>query len=131
MASLFPYGNVRYADPGYLADGVHRYPLERRRGTLSPGRIRNAWARFHQNLERYTVEQRGMIEGRIRRAAATEGIELHGGHGRSRTPSREKQTTKAESRKRWAEVHRAERKGNPILNPRSYALGLAPARRRH
>ena len=39
-----PYGNVRYADPGYLGDKVHRYPLERRAGALrrrgcaTPGR---------------------------------------------------------------------------------------------
>lgn len=55
---------------------------------------------------------------------------LWAGRRRSRTPIREKQTTKAESRKRWAEVHKAEREGRPILNPRSYALGFEPARRK-
>src|SRR5580700_10949452 len=64
-----PYGNVRYADPGYQADGIKRYPLERRAGTLSPARVRNAWARIHQNRARYTGREFRLIEGRIRGAA--------------------------------------------------------------
>ena len=71
-----PYGNVRYADPGYQADSVKRYPLERRRGTLSPGRVRNAWARLHQNRFRYTGREYRLIEGRIRGAARRLGIHL-------------------------------------------------------
>lgn len=74
--SLKPYGNVRYADPGYLADKLHRYPLEKRRGTLSPARVRNAWARIHQNLDRYPAKQRNLILGRIRAAAKRCGVQL-------------------------------------------------------
>jgi len=77
--SLKPYGNVRYADPGYQADGVYRYPLERRRrGVLSPARIRDAMGRFHQNEHRYTARQRALIEGRIRGAGRRAGIRWAG-----------------------------------------------------
>ena len=71
---LRPYGSVRYADPGYLADKVHRYPLEKRKGTLSPTRIRDALGRFHQNSSRYTARERRLIEGRIRGAGRRVGI---------------------------------------------------------
>jgi hypothetical protein len=71
-----PYGSVRYADPGYLPDKVHRYPLEKRRGILSPTRVRNAWARIHQNLGRYNARQRALILSRIRGAARRCGVHL-------------------------------------------------------
>ncbi len=76
MSAREPYGHVRYADPGYQADSVKRYPLEIRKGTLSPRRVRNAWARIHQNQFRYTGRELRLIEGRIRGAARRLGIHL-------------------------------------------------------
>jgi hypothetical protein len=76
MSPQKPYGNVRYADSGHLADGIYRYPLEKRRGTLSPTRVRNAWARIHQNLNRYNARQRTLILSRIRGAARRCGVHL-------------------------------------------------------
>jgi hypothetical protein len=70
-----PYGRVDYADPGYLADGRPRYPLD----TLA--RVRNAPARFAQHEGRYTGEQRRLIAERIARAERQRGV---GGQHRRR-----------------------------------------------
>lgn len=56
-----PYGDVRYADPGYQEDGRKRYPVD------TEGRIRAAWNYIHQARNRafYTREQLSRIEARI------------------------------------------------------------------
>jgi HK97 family phage prohead protease len=77
-----PYGDVPYADPGYLdADGnqasksgkpgVKRYPL-------SPDKVMAAWSYINQkaNAAQYTAEQLSAIKGRIRSAMAKHGHEV-------------------------------------------------------
>jgi hypothetical protein len=74
-----PYGDVTYADPGYLdADGnqasksgkpgVKRYPL-------SPDKVVAAWSYINQakNAGQYTAEQLSAIKGRIKAAMAKHG----------------------------------------------------------
>ena len=59
-----PYGDVDYADPGFQADGVRRYPLD------SESHIRSAWSYIHQarNRKKYSPKQLNHIESRIRGA---------------------------------------------------------------
>jgi hypothetical protein len=79
MAAKKPYGDVPYADPGYLdADGnqasksgkpgVKRYPL-------SPDKVVAAWSYINQakNAGQYTPEQLSAIKGRIKAAMAKHG----------------------------------------------------------
>ncbi len=56
-----PYGDTDYADPGYQPDRKKRYPIN------TPERIRSAWDYVHKakDADRYTPEQRRLIEGRI------------------------------------------------------------------
>jgi HK97 family phage prohead protease len=65
-----PYGNVTYADPGYQADGVHRYPLD------SEAHCRAAWSYINmpKNARAYTAEQLATIKGRIRAALKRYGV---------------------------------------------------------
>lgn len=77
-----PYGDVPYADPGYLdADGnqasksgkpgVKRYPLD-------AGRVMAAWSYINQarNASQYTAEQLSAIKGRIRSAMKQHGHQV-------------------------------------------------------
>ena len=77
-----PYGDVSYADPGYLdADGnqasksgkpgVKRYPL-------SPDKVMAAWSYINQskNAGQYTAEQLSSIKGKIKSAMAKHGHEV-------------------------------------------------------
>lgn len=65
-----PYGNVHYADPGYLKDGVHRYPLD------TDEHIKAAASYFGQtkNRDQYTQSQQKAIEARIHAAEKRHGI---------------------------------------------------------
>src|SRR5258707_7796083 len=76
MATKKPYGDVSYADPGYLdADGnqvsksgkpgVARYPL-------SADKVMAAWSYINQekNAGQYTPAQLSAIKGRIKAAMA-------------------------------------------------------------
>lgn len=66
-----PYGDVRYADPGYR-DNQKRYPIN------TPAHVRAAWAYINmpKNSAKYTSEQLGLIKGRIRAAAKEHGVEI-------------------------------------------------------
>jgi len=79
-----PYGDVAYADPGYLdADGeqvsksgkpgVARYPL-------SPDKVMAAWSYINQekNASQYTPDQLALIKGRIRAAMKEHGHQVAG-----------------------------------------------------
>jgi regulator of replication initiation timing len=59
-----PYGSVDYADPGYLADGVKRYPLD------TEAHARAAWSFIHQasNAEMYTADQLASIRVAVQKA---------------------------------------------------------------
>lgn len=70
-----PYGpksTTNYADPGYQADGVARYPLD------TETHVRAAWAYINKenNASQYTAEQLKAIKMRIAKAMKTHGIEM-------------------------------------------------------
>lgn len=71
FAAAEPYGDVKYADPGYR-DSKKRYPVD------TPEHIRAAWAYINvpKNAKMYTPEQLNAIKGRIKAAAAKAGIEI-------------------------------------------------------
>jgi hypothetical protein len=72
FAATKPYGDVKYADPGYQKDKVARYPVD------TPDHIRAAWAYINvpKNAGMYTDEQLADIKGRIKAAAKKAGIEI-------------------------------------------------------
>jgi hypothetical protein len=72
--SKMPYGkDVEYADPGFLADGVHRYPLN------SPEHVRAAASYFSNpdNSGQYSPPQRAHIARAIAEAEKRHGIGDH------------------------------------------------------
>lgn len=66
-----PYGDVRYADPGYR-EGTKRYPID----TIA--HIRAAWAYINvmRNAAKYTADQLDQIKGRIKAAAERHGVQI-------------------------------------------------------
>jgi hypothetical protein len=71
FAAEEPYGDVKYADPGYR-DDKKRYPID------TPDHIRAAWSYINvaKNQTEYTDEQVAQIKGRIKAAAKKAGIEI-------------------------------------------------------
>jgi len=71
FAATEPYGDVKYADPGYR-DNKKRYPID------TPEHIRAAWSYINmpKNQTDYTDEQVAQIKGRIKAAAKKAGIEI-------------------------------------------------------
>jgi uncharacterized protein DUF6582 len=71
FAASQPYGDVKYADPGYR-DNQKRYPID------TPEHIRAAWAYINQadNAKFYNANQLAQIKQRIKAAAAKAGIEI-------------------------------------------------------
>jgi hypothetical protein len=67
-----PYGNVRYADPGYQPDKKARYPID------TEEHVRAALSYFGQekNRAKYSAEQASAILGRIHSAARRLGIDV-------------------------------------------------------
>jgi HK97 family phage prohead protease len=78
-----PYGDVSYADPGYLDSAGNqartsgntpqaRYPID------TEAHCRAAWSYFHQgnNAAAYTTSQRSTVEGRIRSALREYGVDV-------------------------------------------------------
>lgn len=70
-AAAEPYGDVKYADPGYR-DSKKRYPID------TPDHIRAAWAYINvpKNAKFYDAEQLKNIKARIQAAAKKAGIEI-------------------------------------------------------
>lgn len=70
MADTTPYGDVTYADPGYQADKVKRYPLD------SEAHCRAAWSYINmpKNAAMYTAAQVASIKSRIKAAGRKYGI---------------------------------------------------------
>ncbi len=66
-----PYGDVKYADPGYR-DSKKRYPID------TPEHIRAAWSYINQekNAAEYSPEQLKAIKSKIMAAAKKAGIEI-------------------------------------------------------
>ena len=71
-ADKTPYGNVKYADPGYQDDGIKRYPLD------SEEHCRAAWSYINmpKNAARYSPEELAKIKGRIQEALKKYGVEV-------------------------------------------------------
>lgn len=69
-----PYGDVKYADPGYQKDGKKRYPIN------TAGHVRAAWSYINQagNAAKYSSDQVAKIKARIRSAAKKFGIKITG-----------------------------------------------------
>lgn len=66
-----PYGDIKYADPGYR-DNTKRYPID------TPDHIRAAWAYINmpKNAGFYNAEQLADIKKRIKAAADKAGVEI-------------------------------------------------------
>lgn len=64
-----PYGDVPYADPGYLPDGKPRYPVDEKH-------VRAAWSyiSMSKNAARYTAQQLAKIKAKIKSAMGQHGI---------------------------------------------------------
>ena len=71
FATTEPYGDVKYADPGYR-DNRKRYPID------TPDHIRAAWSYINQakNAKFYSEEQLASIKAKIKAAAKKAGIEI-------------------------------------------------------
>jgi len=71
-ADKTPYGNVKYADPGYQDDGIKRYPLD------SEEHCRAAWSYINmpKNAARYSPEELAKIKGRIQEALKKYGVQV-------------------------------------------------------
>jgi HK97 family phage prohead protease len=67
-----PYGDVKYADPGYQKDGKKRYPLN------SKKRAKAAWSYINQgdNAAEYTAQQLASIKSKIRAALTQFGVKI-------------------------------------------------------
>jgi hypothetical protein len=65
-----PYGDVKYADPGYQKDGKKRYPLDTKKHCMA------AWSYINQakNAAFYTASQLAAIKGRIKAALKQLGV---------------------------------------------------------
>lgn len=72
MDSNKPYGDVKYADPGYQDDGKKRYPLD------SEAHCRAAWSYINQehNAAMYSAKELAAIKKRIMAAGKDYGIEF-------------------------------------------------------
>jgi chromosome segregation ATPase len=66
-----PYGDVEYADPGYQADKVKRYPVD------TEAHAKAAWSYIHQagNAEKYSADQLASIRTKITAALKKFGVE--------------------------------------------------------
>lgn len=69
-----PYGDVKYADPGWQKDGKKRYPID------TADHVRAAWSYINQagNASKYTPDQVKKIKSRIKSAARKFGISIGG-----------------------------------------------------
>lgn len=70
-----PYGDVKYADPGYQSDGKKRYPID------TEAHVRAAWSYINKpaNSKKYSSDQLSGIKGRIKAAGKKFGIEFDDG----------------------------------------------------
>ncbi len=83
MADKKPYGNVKYADPGYQGDGVKRYPLD------SEEHCRAAWAYINmpKNAAKYSPEDLKKVKAHIMEALKKYGVETADNSGQMATAS--------------------------------------------
>jgi phage head maturation protease len=67
-----PYGNVRYADPGYQKDGVKRYPID----SAEHAKSALAYISQEQNASKYSAEDLAKVKAAIKAACKKFGIEI-------------------------------------------------------
>lgn len=67
-----PYGDVKYADPGYQEDGKKRYPLD------SEEHCRAAWSYINmpKNAAKYSPKELELVKGRIKAALKEYGVDV-------------------------------------------------------
>lgn len=67
-----PYGDVKYADPGYQKDGKHRYPLD------TKDHVKAAWdyINVQKNADKYSAGDLAKVKAAIKAAAKEFGIEI-------------------------------------------------------
>lgn len=67
-----PYGDVKYADPGYQSDNRKRYPID------TPEHIRAAWSYINmpKNASKYSSEQLKTIKNKIKKALSGTGADV-------------------------------------------------------
>jgi hypothetical protein len=67
-----PYGAVTYADPGYQADKVKRYPLD------TEQHVKAAWSyiNMEKNAGKYTSAQLSRVKGKIKSAAKKYDVQI-------------------------------------------------------
>lgn len=72
FADKEPYGDVKYADPGYQEDGVKRYPID------TEEHIRAAWSYINQekNASKYSPGDLKKVKARIRAAMKRLGADV-------------------------------------------------------
>lgn len=85
FAAKKPYGNVKYADPGFQADKKARYPID------TADHVRAAWSYINQsdNAGQYTSEQLTHIKDAIKTAAKKFGVEIADEESGETTPDKE------------------------------------------
>jgi HK97 family phage prohead protease len=66
-----PYGNVKYADPGYQKDGKKRYPID----TKDHAKAAWSYISMPKNQKGYSAEQVNSIKGRIKSALKEFGVD--------------------------------------------------------
>jgi hypothetical protein len=67
-----PYGDVKYADPGYQSDNRKRYPID------TPEHIRAAWSYINmpKNAAKYSSDQLKSIKNKIKKALSGTGADV-------------------------------------------------------
>lgn len=67
-----PYGDVKYADPGYQKDGKYRYPLDTKE------HVTHAWdyINVQENADKYSAGDLAKVKAAIKAAAKEFGIEI-------------------------------------------------------
>lgn len=73
MATKKPYGDVKYADPGYQDDKKKRYPLD----TAAHVKAAASYFGMEKNRSKYTAEQQKKIDAAIKAAEKKLGIGEH------------------------------------------------------
>jgi regulator of replication initiation timing len=96
-----PYGDVEYADPGYQADKVKRYPID------TEAHARAAWSYIHQagNAEKYSADQLSSIRVKVQNALKKFGVEA--------------ENKEVEKTKKMADAKTGSNKPQPASNKKS------------
>src|SRR6516162_3114769 len=100
-----PDDDVEYADPGYQADGQHRYPVD------TAEHARAAWSYINKasNASAYSSDDLAKVKAKIRAACAKFGIEIAGDAESASEDKNEKVESKAIECRAAVNINRIER----------------------